>query len=179
MLKGERIYLRLMEEKDVPYKVKWINDPKVRATLNFDYPLSEISTKQWLVRAAADPSRRDFIACLGDSAAPIGYGGLLNIDLRNSKAESYLGLGADHWGQGLGFELRILLLEYAFIELGLNRVYSYVWPENLGMIKLNERAGFVKEGLLREDIFSHGQRRDRLVMGLMRRDYLARTVAPD
>ena len=29
MLIGEQVYLRLMEDKDVPYKVKWINNPGI------------------------------------------------------------------------------------------------------------------------------------------------------
>lgn len=174
MLVGEKLYLRLMEEQDIPFKVKWINDPKIRATLNFDYPISQISTRQWLTKVAADSSRKDFIACLRENDEPVGYGGFLNIDIRNSKAESYLGIGnVDYWGKGLAYQMRMLLLEYAFLELGLNKVYTYNWPENTRIVKLNERAGFTIEGRLRDDIFSHGERRDRLVMGLLRKDYLA------
>lgn len=172
MLKGENIYLRLMEEKDVPYRVKWINDPEIRHTLNFDYPISEIGTKKWLHNVAGNPTRRDFIACDVETDKPIGYGGLLGIDIKNGKAESYMGIGEkDLHGKGVGFEIRKILLDYAFNELDLNKVYAYVWKENTPMIKLNEKVGFQIEGLLRQDILSHGEKRDRYIMGILKNEY--------
>ncbi|NMB40672.1 MAG: GNAT family N-acetyltransferase [Firmicutes bacterium] len=175
MLRGKRIYLRLMEEKDIPYKVKWINDPVVRKTLNFSYPISEVATKQWLSKVALDSSRKDFIVCLKENDNPIGYGGFLNIDPKNSKAETYLGIGEiSYWGQGYGREAMQILLNYAFTELGLNKVYSYSWSENKGMINLNKSLGFKIEGKLEQDVFSHGEYRDRVVMGLLKKDYFAK-----
>lgn len=173
MLHGRRIYLRLMEERDIPHKVEWINDPEVRRSLNFDYPISEIGTRHWLNQVALDNSRRDFIVCLIENNIPIGYGGLLSIDTKNSKAESYMGIGdKDYWGKGYGKEVRQVLLRYAFQELGLNRVYSLVWSENERMINLNISVGFEIEGLLKADVFSHGQYRDRYVMGILKETYL-------
>lgn len=173
MLFGERLYLRLMEESDIPNKVKWINDPEVRRTLNFNYPVSEIATKQWLNKVALDSSRRDFIVCLKENDTPMGYAGLLSIDVKNSKAESYMGIGEkDYWGKGYAKEVRKVLLEYAFKELGLNKIYSYVWTENEKMINLNKSIGFKIEGNLEQDIFSHGEYRNRIIMGILRDNYL-------
>lgn len=161
-----------MEEKDVPYRVKWINDPEIRHTLNFDYPISEIGTKKWLHSVAGNPTRRDFIACDVETDKPIGYGGLLGIDIKNGKAESYMGIGEKNLhGKGVGFEIRKILLDYAFNELDLNKVYAYVWKENTPMIKLNEKVGFQIEGLLRQDILSHGEKRDRYIMGILKNEY--------
>src|SRR5699024_1089041 len=158
MLNGKQIYLRLMEEKDVSYKVKWINNHEFRHTLNFDYPLSEISTQKWLHSVSGDSSRKDFIVCHKDNDEPIGYCGLIGIDNKNSKAESYMGIGnLEFQGKGIGYDIRKVLLNYAFDELGLNKVYAYVWKENTPMLNLNEKVGFQIEGLLRQDIFSHGE----------------------
>ncbi|NQS76238.1 MAG: GNAT family N-acetyltransferase [Peptococcaceae bacterium] len=174
MLTGVHVYLRLMEEKDVMCKVKWINDPEVRKTLNFIYPISEIATKQWLNRVASDTSRKDFIVCLKENDKQIGYAGLLNIDIRNSKAESYMGIGEkDYWGKGYAKEIRKILLEYVFLELALNKVYSYVWTKNEKVINLNKAFGFKIEGNLKQDVFSHGEYRDRLLMSLFKSDYLS------
>jgi len=173
MLIGEQVYLRLMEDNDVPYKVKWINDPEIRHTLNFEYPISEIGTRKWLNSVAGNPNRKDFIVCNKENDEPIGYGGFIGIDIKNSKAESYMGIGVKNLhGKGIGLEIRKLLLDYAFLELGLNKVYAYVWKENKPMIKLNEKVGFQIEGLLREDVLSHGEKRDRHVMGILKEEYI-------
>lgn len=162
-----------MEEEDVPFKVKWVNDPEIRRTLNFDYPVSKIATKQWLNKVALDNSRRDFIVCLINGDAPIGYGGLLNIDRKNSKAESYMAIGEKkHWGKGYAKEIREILLKYAFKELGINKVYSYIWTKNKKMININKNIGFEIEGILKQDVFSHGEFRDRFIMSIFKRDYL-------
>lgn len=161
-----------MEEKDVPYKVKWINNSEFRHTLNFDYPLSEIGTRKWLQSVAGNPSRKDFIVCEKNTDLPIGYGGLIGIDYKNRKAESYMGIGdLDFQGKGLGVEIREALLDYAFDELNLNKVYSYVWEENTPMLELNKKVGFQIEGLLREDILSHGELRSRYIMGILKEEY--------
>lgn len=173
MLLHENVYLRLMEEKDVPYKVEWINNPEFRHTLNFDYPLSEVSTRKWLNSVSGNSTRKDFIVCDKETDVPIGYGGLIGIDYKNSKAESYMGIGdLSYQGRGLGVEIREILLDYAFRELNLNKVYAYVWKENEPMLELNKKVGFEVEGLLREDILSHGERRDRYVMGVLKEEYL-------
>lgn len=173
MLVGKRLYLRLIEERDIPHKVRWINDPEVRATLNFDYPISEVGTRQWLYKIASDRSRREFIICLKDCDEQIGYAGLLDIDRRNSKAELYMGIGErDHWGKGYATEARELQLQYGFVELGLNRLYAFNWVHNEKVLALNKKFGFRVEGTLRQDVFSHGEFRDRLIMGLLKTDYL-------
>ena len=173
MLLGDQVYLRLMEERDIPYKVKWINDPEVRATLNFEYPISEVATKQWLNKISLDSGRKDFIVCLKENDEPIGYAGFINIDSKTMKAEMYAGIGnINYWGKGLAQEVRKIQLEYGFKELGLNKIYTYNWVENSKMIHINEKFGFKVEGTLRQDVFSHGELRDRVVMGLLRSEYL-------
>jgi len=172
MLIGEQVYIRLMEYQDVPYKVQWINNPEVRYTLNFEYPISEIGTRKWLHSVSGNASRRDFIVCNKKNDEPIGYCGLLGIDYKVGKAESYMGIGdVKSHGKGIGLEIRKILLDYAFQELNLNKVYAYVWKENTPMVKLNEKVGFQIEGLLRQDIVSHGKKRDRYIMGILKEEY--------
>lgn len=172
MIENERIYLRLMEEKDIPYKVSWINNPNFRSTLNFEYPVSEVGTRKWLNSVSGNPNRRDFFVCNKESDEPIGFGGLLNIDYKNSKAESYMGIGdLNSQGKGYGYDIRKLILDYAFNELSLNKVYAYVWEKNTPMVNLNKKVGFQIEGLLRDDILSHGELRSRYIMGITKKDY--------
>lgn len=172
MLSANRVYLRLMEEKDIPYKVKWINDPEVRRTLNFDYPISEIGTKHWLNKVAQDSSRKDLIVCLKENDLQIGYAGFVSIDIKNSKAEIYAGIGnKDWWAKGLAQEIRRMQLYYGFYELGLNKIYTFNWIENKKIVHINKKLGFKIEGKLRKDIFSHGEYRDRYIMSILKENF--------
>lgn len=173
MIEGKDIYLRLMEIEDVPYKVRWINDSDVRQTLNFDFPISKVATEQWLRKIATDPSRKDFIACLKSDDTPIGYGGLLYIDNKHKRAESYMGIGAkEQWGKGLGYDLKRTLLLYAFDMLRLNKVYSYHLADNKPMIRINLKLGGKQEGIQREDVMSYGEFKDRVLVSVLNREFI-------
>jgi len=172
MIKSDRVYLRLMERKDVPYKVKWVNDPDVRRTLFFQ-EISELGTEQWLNKVALDSTRKDFIICDLETDNPIGFASVVKIDLMNSKAETYLCIGdKEYWGKGYGTEVKRMLLRYVFIELGLNKVYSYNWVENKRMIEINKKLGFTLEGQLRKDIFANGEYKDRVIFSMLKEEYL-------
>lgn len=172
MLLDKHTHIRLMEESDVPYKVSWFNDKQVRKTLNVEFPISELGTKEWLKNVTKNNNRKDFIICENENKKPIGYCGLVNIDVNNSKAESYLGIGdKEFWGKGHASEARRLLLDYSFKELYLNKVYSFVWSENEKMKHINEKVGFKVEGQLRDDVFYKGEFREKLLMGVLRSEY--------
>lgn len=161
-----------MEESDVSHKVDWFNDEEVRKTLNVEFPISVVGTKKWLHSVTTNSTRKDFIICSRETEEPIGYCGLVNIDLKNSKAESYLGIGNKaYWGKGHASEARRLILDYAFDELALNKVYSYVWAENETMQHINKKVGFIIEGKLRDDVYYKGKFREKVLMGVLRSEY--------
>lgn len=172
-LQGERIYLRAIEEEDVPYRVKWLNDPKFIHYIYMNYPVSELSTRQWLQKVNLDENRKDFIICTNENNKPIGFAGFINIDYKNSKAELYIGIGeTDYWGKGLGKEAINLQINFGFMVMGLNRIYTYNWVDNTRVIEMNKNFGFIVEGTLRKNVYLHGEYRDHVVMGLLKEDYL-------
>jgi len=174
MIEGTNIYLRPMELEDVPHRVKWINDNDVRKTLTLgDYPISKVATDQWLRRVSVDSSRKDFIICLKSDDSPIGFAGLKSLDYKNYKAESIMGIGAkEHWGKGYGYEIKKTILIYAFDELRLNKIYSHHLAENKFMININLRLGAKLEGTLREDFYSDGVFKDRVVMSVIKNEMI-------
>ena len=75
-------------------------------------------------------------------------------------------------GKGISTKASKILLDYAFKELGLNRIYLYTEIENIPAQRLFEKLGFIKEGCVRNDIISHGKYADRYIYGLLKNDYL-------
>ncbi len=174
MLESERIYLRPMELNDVSLKVKWINDEEVRKTLIIaDFPISVVSTEQWLRKVSLDSSRKDFIIFLKSDNAAIGFAGLKRIDYRSFKAESYMGIGEkEYWGKGYGFEIKKAILNYSFNHLRLNKVYSHHLSDNLPMININLKLGGRLEGTLREDVLVDGKLKDRVVISVLKNEMI-------
>lgn len=161
-----------MEDKDVAYKVRWVNDEEIRNSLISDY-ISEMGTKQWLLNNALSITRKDFFICLRKNNTPIGFSSLKNIDYVNSKAEMTICIGEkDYWGKGFAIEARSLMLDYAFFDLGLNKIYTINWVDNYKIINMNQKLGFKIEGTLRKSKFFKGEFRDFVIMGLLKNEWI-------
>src|SRR5690625_2966524 len=83
------ITIRKFESKDIPYKVKWINDPQNNQYLHYDLPLEIEKTETWFKKNKDNSSRYD--AVIEVNNIPVGIIGLLNIN--EFKAEYYITIG--------------------------------------------------------------------------------------
>ncbi len=164
------VTIRRFERTDIPRKVAWINDVRNNQFLHYDLPLSVEKTEKWFDSHLGDETRYD--AVIEADGVPVGTIGLLDIDRRNNKAEYYVAMGeAEYKGKGIAGEASRLLLAYGFEELGLNRIYLFTESSNIAAQKLFESLGFKREGLIRQDVLSHGDYADRIVYGILREDW--------
>jgi len=171
------LQIRKFSEDDIPYKVKWINDHGNNSYLSYDLPLREDQTLLWYRAIVDRTDRADYTITCDDE--PVGLIGLLNIDDKNKKAEYYIVLGgASHKGKGVADIAISLLMEESFGKYGLSKVYAYVEIGNKSAQRMCERMGFIKEGLLREDISKEGKRIDRFVYGLLVQEWCIKQHSP-
>ena len=73
-------------------------------------------------------------------------------DVKNKMASVGMALHKTYWSQGYGTEVGQLLLSLAFEQLGVHRIEALIEPSNARSLALVKKAGFTKEGLLRERI---------------------------
>ena len=165
-----QILIRKFDKKDIANKVKWINDPLNNTYLHYDLPLEESKTEIWFENNKDRSDRYD--AVIEADGMPVGLIGLLGIDFKNLKAEYYVCLGEQSYkGKGIASKASIQLLEYAFYELNLNKVYLYTEYDNLNAQRLFEKLGFEKEGLMKEDLIHNGRKVDRFFYGITKQLY--------
>jgi RimJ/RimL family protein N-acetyltransferase len=74
----------------------------------------------------------------------------------------------EHRGHGLGTLAHRLVVDYLFRFTTVHRLEALTETENLAEQKALERAGFVREGVLREVFFRDGAWRDSVVYALLR-----------
>ena len=116
------------------------------------------------------------VIALRDGDRPIGLCGLHKPCRVARAAELGITIGErDCWGQGLGREVVSLLLDHAFLEANFNRVWLRVLDTNPRAIACYEKVGFVREGRLRDHFFTGGRYVDVHVLGVLQREWLART----
>ena len=59
------------------------------------------------------------------------------------------------------------LIHYSFNVLKMHRIYLEVFADNERALKLYEKSGFKKEGILRDKILKNGVFKDVLIMGVI------------
>ncbi len=102
----------------------------------------------------------------------VGYCGLSNISKNHRSAEYFILIGdREYWNQGIGEKAGREVMKYGFSTLGLNRIWLTVSEPNLGAIQCYKKLGFKDEGRLREACHRDGQYHDKLVMGILDREW--------
>jgi len=93
------------------------------------------------------------------------------IDRAHYQAELGFWVGEPFWGQGLATEALQCVLPFAFGPLGLNRLHAHHMARNPASGRVLEKAGFEREGLLRQRVIKWGRFEDVVILSLLRRDW--------
>jgi RimJ/RimL family protein N-acetyltransferase len=150
------IELQPFTKEDIPTLIGWIDSPEFLLQWGgpaFWYPLDEAQIRRQIdLTVAQEPGMVAYKAVDVGTGQIVGHIELLGIDRQNRSA--YLGrvlVGPPHLrGKGVGYRMVQGALRVAFDELLLHRVELLVFDFNDKAIVCYERAGFQKEGMLRE-----------------------------
>ncbi|MBD3195443.1 MAG: GNAT family N-acetyltransferase [Candidatus Lokiarchaeota archaeon] len=142
---------------------KWINDQDVRVFSRNEAPTTKEDIKKWFERPSHEgtPEHIGFELYHKQDKRVIGNGGLSRIDYVVRKANIWMVIGEkDYWGKGLATEAAKLILEYAFKEVNLNKVYAGIFEPNVGSWSCAEKVGFTLEGKIKKEIYVNGKYHD-------------------
>lgn len=155
------IYLRPMTYDDTDRIVLWRNSDAVRRNFIYQALFTRESHENWIRTMVETGKVAQMVICEIMTDRPLGSVYVRDIDRQHKKAEYGIFIGeADARGRGLGTAVAKLMLRYCFEELELHRVYLRALADNSPAIRSYEKAGFVREGLLRDDVLIDGRFRD-------------------
>lgn len=168
--------IRKLTTQDLPTRVAWMNDPRVYSSMHFDVPVRMDKTEEWFARISKDEHRFDAVFTDEVGGGKIlAFGGITGIIRDASKAETYLFVSPECQHQGIGSRAKLLLCEYAFTQLRLNKLYVVTNEDNHASIALQKKFGYQLEGRLREEYaLPDGSRKDRLYFGLLKKEFMKR-----
>lgn len=130
--------------------------------------------KEWYdrqIEKGIKPERHSFSVCTVAEDKYIGFLSLW-VDLIHSEGWVGLGIGErEFWGKGYGTDMMRLCLQYAFMELGLERVSLGLHSYNARALRSYEKCGFRLEGRTRQDVMREGHHTDTLWMGILRDEW--------
>lgn len=121
----------------------------------FPHPYTLADADAWLALTGLETRPCNFaIEWRGELAGGIGLDPL--SDIHSGTAELGYWLGEPYWGKGLASRAVGLLLPYAFGELFFIRLQAKIFAENRASMRVLEKNGFVREGVMRKHISKNG-----------------------
>ena len=157
-LEGKRIILRPLRLSDVPAIVRICNDREVMKYLGgeFKYPTNAAEERKFIRRTW---KKRDGVEpgiALKETGEIIGGVVLKGLGDENAYKVGEIGywLGRKYWNRGYAVEAVSLMLDYAFRQLKLRKVFARVYQPNILSVKLLKKLGFKKEAVLKEHVKS-------------------------
>ena len=176
MITSGLVGLRARQEADVAILHAELYDDVVTATRGDTRawrPVDLSGASPYAVEAATDKEVSFSVVELasGDLA---GAAVVWAIDTHNRSAHLGLTLRLAFRGRGLGLETVRALCVYGFDFLGLHRLQIETITDNHAMIAAAEKAGFTREGLLREDGWVLGEFVSDVIYGLLDHEYRQR-----
>jgi ribosomal-protein-alanine N-acetyltransferase len=94
--------------------------------------------------------------------------------IRQRTSELGYMLRRDRWGRGIATEAARILLDFAFGELGLHRVFAVVDEDNPASIRVVEKLGFRREARHVKDAFSQGEWFTTLIYAVLEEEWTVR-----
>lgn len=165
---GAGIHLRFMTHEDTEQIVAWRNSDSVRANFIYQALFTKESHENWIKTMIDTGKVVQMMICENHTGRAVGSVYIRDIDPVHHKAEYGIFIGEDDArGKGYGTAAAKLMIRYCFEELRLHRLFLRVYAENEQAIRSYEKAGFVKEAYLHDDVFVNGRFRDIVLMGIL------------
>lgn len=160
---------RPMEQRDLANVLSWRNHPDVRSYMRTRHEITMDEHVAWFGRASRDASRSLLI--VEEAGAALGFAQFSSVEPD----------GVCEWGfyavpgaaRGSGSKLGRSALDHAFGPLKVRKVCGYALGFNEASIRLHERLGFQREGVLREHVLVDGQYYDVVLFGLLRDEWFS------
>ena len=151
------IFLRPISEDDGQLIVKWRNSPNVSSHCFTKTSITEKQYSQFFKDNVVTGKYVQFIVeCIeeqsGVASYPIATVYLKDIDRNNKRCELCIFTSDDEeWNTESQSIAVKMLIDKAFNELGMHKIYSYVFYKFIDEADLLKRAGFTSEAILKDE----------------------------
>ena len=163
------IYLKELEHTDLISINNWRNDHAIMDKLGGVYRfISTPIDQKWYESYLLNRQNNIRLSIFSENNSQLlGVVYLLNIDWIVRSAEFAICIGEiEAQGKGVGESATRLILDHAFKDLNLQRVYLTVLETNTRAINLYKKVGFIEEGRLRKAAFKNGHYVDLIQMAV-------------
>jgi len=157
-IKNDKFILRKWKPSDLESLVENANNYNVARNLRdaFPYPYTTEDGEEWIDFAQNEEWGYNFAITINNEAIG-GIGLIVGKDIERKSSEVGYWLGEEHWGKGIVSSALKCIVEFAFNELELERIFAVPLEDNTASRRVLEKNGFILEGILRNSVIKSGK----------------------
>ncbi|MFA5309447.1 MAG: GNAT family protein [Dehalococcoidales bacterium] len=171
-LETGRLLLRNLAQDDAAFFYREFSDPAVSEYLfDADPPESVNEVLKWIAwYNDNNPDHNRWVIVNKETGLRMGTCGFHIWDARNNRVEIGYDLLPEFWGKGYMREALQAAIDFAFTIMNIHRIYAVTYTGNHRSIKVLEKLGFHKEGLLRDQFLFRGKYYDHFQYSLLKEE---------
>ena len=158
-----------MEKEDLPLFVECANKPEVFGEYNPLHQMSKAEAEKMLENSDIKPfiiEKKD-----GTKVGFIFHFHVLHMGTGTKQLEVGYTLVPNERGKGYGTEALAIIVDYLFLSKDTMRIQAQTDQRNVASHKVLEKAGFKKEGTLRNNFFMRGEWTDDYIYSIIREEW--------
>jgi [ribosomal protein S5]-alanine N-acetyltransferase len=152
------VRLRQLRYEDIQTMPRLVTALVVQYLVHMPYPYGTEDARRFINKSRRNfrlKKELNFAIDLIETGNLSGVISLQRIDNVNKSGQIGYWIGKKYWNMGLATESINLLINYAFRVLRLHKVYANVLATNRASIRVLEKNGLKKEGILRDSIYKY------------------------
>ena len=174
LIKTDRLILRLFSLVDVEDVLLYASDPEWARFLPVPQPYTRADAEKFVAGQLLRDRKSRLCWAIEHAGSVIG-GINIGFDFDNRVGEMGYSIARRFWGKGLTTEAAGAVIDESFsVYPDLNRIRASADERNVGSLRVMEKLGMVREGVLRQDIYLRGEFKNMVWCGLLRCEWEAR-----
>jgi [ribosomal protein S5]-alanine N-acetyltransferase len=154
--KSNLVRLRQLRYNDIQTMPRLVTAHVVRYLVHVPYPYGTEDARKFINKSRRNfRLKRELNFAIDQTANGnlVGVISLQNIDNVNKSGQIGYWIAKKYWNMGIATESINLVINYAFHVLRLHKVYANVLATNRASIRVLEKNGLKREGILRDSIY--------------------------
>jgi [ribosomal protein S5]-alanine N-acetyltransferase len=179
LLETARLQLRPFRLRDVDDVLVYATDPEWARYLPVPQPYTQAEAEKFIAGQVLLDREIHPAWAIMHAGAVIG-GINLRFHFDHHVGEMGYSIARSYWGQGLATEAACTVMEAAFAAYAsLNRLRAMADARNIGSLRVMEKLGMVREGVLRQNRLVRGEFIDEVWCGVLRTEWEAQRHRQD
>ncbi|AOR22235.1 GNAT family N-acetyltransferase [Clostridium taeniosporum] len=169
MLKGEKVYLRLIKISDIKRLYELANDYEVK---KYNDKMLEMHENIEIEKSSSNLSiyKRKALSIINKKNVLVGFMTYKQSAYSKNVYSIGITIGKKYWNRGYGQDSIKTLMKYLFEDLDVKRIQIEVVADNLRAIRCYKKCGFIKEKIKKTKYYIDGKYTDIIIMGILKKE---------